>query len=99
MKCIHPSNLTWTADSAMLESMNYCLFLLAQDIRSPRGASAMEPLCQLHSVLRNIPGLTQWVSHWAIDGVGDPAIRESAGPDQAFQLYFDDLLCLESVLL
>ena len=78
--------------------MNYCLFLLAHEARAPVGAAGQEPLSRLVPVLRGIPGLTQLVSHRAIGGVQDPAIRDAAGPAHAFQLYFDELLSLEQVL-
>lgn len=78
--------------------MNYCLFLLAQEARAPVGAIGPEPLSRLVSVLRGMPGLVQLISHRAVSGVQDPAIRHAAGPAYAFQLYFDELLSLEQVL-
>jgi uncharacterized protein (TIGR02118 family) len=78
--------------------MSYCLFLLAQQARTPVGAAGQEPLSRLVSVLRGIPGLTHLMGHRAISGVHDPAIKNAAGPAHAFQLYFDELLSLEQVL-
>ncbi len=78
--------------------MNYCLFLLAQQFQVPTPATEAEQLLRLTSALRGIRGLTQLVSHQASSGVRDPEVKEAAGPDYAFQLYFDDLLSLENAL-
>jgi uncharacterized protein (TIGR02118 family) len=80
------------------DSMNYCLFLLAQKTQAATEATGEEPLPQLISALRSIPGLMQLTTHRAISGVHDPAIKTVAGPDRAFQLYFDGLLGLEHLL-
>lgn len=79
--------------------MNYCLFLLAQETRIPTEVIEAKQLLQLAFALRSIHGLTQLVSHQAVGGVRDPAIKDTAGPDHAFQLYFDELLSLERVLI
>ena len=78
--------------------MNYCLFLLAQEARTTTPTGGLEQLPQWISALRGLDGLTHLVTHRAISGVRDPAIKESVGPRHAFQLYFNDLLSLEGAL-
>ena len=81
--------------------MNYCLFLLGhlRDSTEDTAAAATAEIGALLPALRGVPGLSALAHHRrAAVGVQDPRIAEAAGPDRAIQLFFRELLCLESAL-
>ena len=81
--------------------MNYCLFLLGhlRDSTEDTAAAAAAEIGALLPALRGVPGLSALAHHRrAAVGVQDPRIAEAAGPDRAIQLFFRELLCLESAL-